>query len=111
MKSNLHKAICDMHRAIADHHDRCAKAFHRHALGCDEEDPHRGFFDEQSDEHKAMSAHHRAAAAEVEASPEVDEFEPHSNGAPQKATSAPFNRREFETDCAALLPELRKLLI
>jgi hypothetical protein len=111
MKSHLHKAIVSMHKSLADHHARCEKLLRSHADGCEDDDAHRAVFHELAHEHKAMSAHHHAAAAEIDASPEVNEFEPHSNGASEKATSAPFNRREFEKDCDKLPPELRKMLI
>jgi hypothetical protein len=57
------------------------------------------------------SAFFIAAIFSVQPRPELDDFEPHSNGAPQKATSAPFDHRQFEKDCATLAPELRKLLV
>jgi hypothetical protein len=111
MKSNLHKAIVSIHKSLADHHERCARLLHGHAVACDDEDQHKGVFKVLADEHRTMSANHREAAAEIDASPEVSEFESHSNIASGKAMSAPFDRRQFGEDCAALPPELRKMLI
>lgn len=87
--TNLHKAIVAMHKAIAGHHERCAKALDSHARGCVLGDAHAAVFRVLADEHKAIAAHHGVAAAELESSPEVQEFGGRS-GQPSKSADMFF---------------------
>lgn len=101
--TNLHKAIISMHKSHGGHHDRLAKLAHSHAQACDGEDIHKSWFHRLADEHKAMAAHHRAAAAELAASPEVDDL------SPRKARVAVFEDSD-ESDFDHLPVEIRKLV-
>jgi hypothetical protein len=101
---------CEKTRDVPGHFAQ-SHTVRSHANGCEDDDAHKAVFHELAHEHKTMAASHRVKAIELDASPEVDEFEQHGNGAPEKAISAPFNRREFEKDCDKLSPEMRKCLI
>lgn len=106
----LHRAIVSMHKSLRDHHARCAETLDGHARGCDPEDPHAGVFKVLAQEHQAMSAHHRAAAAELDASPEVEEFSGHDAQPHRAAAGILFAKSELDASVDALPLEMRKLV-